>query len=334
MAAQGYTDDVNGTLTSAYVTGVSTTLSFTISTGSLPTSGLLFILQVDAEYFLGSSWTVLAGVYTVTVTGAQGISSGANHSIGANVTGCWLLSQVIDGIRSDQNQIGPIASRPTSGMKKGDRYKCSDSPYDYVYDGSVWQAFVFGFQVTEPVLANFTQVNIGSSTLDTTQGGIIHYGPNAGSNINHHFLAIAIPASGAYYVDAACYACGSGSNGGGAGCGLASAASSSGASAANNLLFESGSIWQWERQLLNSATSFNSNAGQTTLVTSGPLFWTRIYDDRVSNRTFYFSITGSSWIQMYQESRTNLFTPAFATLSMNPYNCQISQHWVHFSIHT
>jgi hypothetical protein len=40
------------------------------------------------------------------------------------------------------------------------------------------------------------------------------------------------------------------------------------------------------------------------------------------------------WLQLYQESRTTIFTPAYAILGMGPFNCNIVQHWVHFSIHT
>src|ERR1035437_2333420 len=195
--AWDYTNDYSSTIL-AYLSGAGTIT--VVSVTDLPASGMYFILKVEDEYFLCTSYTGLV----LTVTGGQAGSTPANHSLGAAITGCWIVPQVLDGIRSDANQIGAYVSKPSSGIKKGDRYKCTDSPYEYVYDGSVWQAFVFGYSVTEPVLGNFTQVAVDYSSFDSTHGGILQKLASAGSNLHLQVLAQTIPSSGAYYVDAAC----------------------------------------------------------------------------------------------------------------------------------
>jgi hypothetical protein len=65
-------------------------------------------------------------------------------------------------------------------MKAGDRYKCTDSPYDFIYTGSLWQPFAYGFACTEPVDGDFSWVSQGSASTNTTNGGIyLHCAPDS-----------------------------------------------------------------------------------------------------------------------------------------------------------
>lgn len=306
------------------------------SVANLPAIGNFTIL-VDSEFFLVSA-IAGSGPYTLTVAGAQEGSSAANHSSGASVY-CILSAGGLAQILADMNQVGPYASRPTStsGARLGMRYRCTDSPYEYIFDGSAWQAFVFGYNVTEPVLANFTQVNVDHTTFDSTHGGIAMYVPNQGASEHDQVLAQAIPASGAYYVDAACVSLVFNVNGG-VGCGLSEGTSPGNKIAAGAFAFESGNSFYWERQELNSCTSWNNNAGGVyPLIFNAPLLWMRVYDDRTTNRTFYVSPNGYNWVQMLQESRTHFsgssMTPAQGILRISPYQCTVQAHWVHFSIH-
>jgi hypothetical protein len=92
--AWGYTNDYSSTIL-AYTSGASSII--VVSVTGLPVSGMYFILKVDSEYFLCTSYTGLV----LTVIGGQAWSTPANHSLGAAITGCWIVPQVLDGIKSD-----------------------------------------------------------------------------------------------------------------------------------------------------------------------------------------------------------------------------------------
>jgi hypothetical protein len=328
---QQYTNLASSTLASSYTAGGTTVTLASGDGAKFPTTGDFTIAVGQPPAFFLQCTSRTGDTLTVDTIATEGTTA-ANASSATVVTQV-ITAGVLDGIRSDQNQVGPYSSLPSSGMRKGDSYKCIDSPYEYVYNGSAWQAFVFGYAVTEPILSSFTQVNVGLSTFDSTHGGILQSVTNAGSTGNVQILATDIPTSGAYYADAACTLLSSASNGG-SGVGLSAGTSTSSGIAFNEFGYESGSAWYYERGLYNSTTSWNSNGGGMNLVAIGPLFWTRVYDDRTTNRTFYISLNGYVWHQVYQESRTTLFEPAQVVLAVGPYNCTIDLHWLHFSIHT
>jgi hypothetical protein len=69
---------------------------------------------------------------------------------------------------------GTRAALPGAGTTTGDMYICTNSPYTFIWDGAAWDAFVYGIQVTEPLLANLTQTAItGAPTISATRGGIL-----------------------------------------------------------------------------------------------------------------------------------------------------------------
>src|ERR1035437_3292300 len=89
-----YTNDYSSTIL-AYTSGAGTIT--VVSVTGLPASGKYFILKVDNEYFLCTSYTSLV----LTVAGGQAGSTPANHSLGVAITGCWIVPQVLNGIKSD-----------------------------------------------------------------------------------------------------------------------------------------------------------------------------------------------------------------------------------------
>jgi hypothetical protein len=124
--AWDYTNDYSSTIL-AYLSGAGTIT--VVSVTGLPASGKYFILKVDDEYFLCTSYTGLV----LTVTGGQAGSTPANHSLGAAITGCWIVPQVLDGIKSDV--IASVAlvlleQHTASNSATLDFTSCISSSYD------------------------------------------------------------------------------------------------------------------------------------------------------------------------------------------------------------
>jgi hypothetical protein len=170
-----YTNDYSSTLSSGYTAGA-TSLILASVTG-LPVSGRYFILKCENEYFLCTSYSGT----TLTVVGAQAGSAAANHASAAAITGCWILPSVLDGIREDQSQVGTFANLPTGGMKRGDRYKCTDSCTDLFYTGSVWSPFILGVPVILPNSASFAWTNQSGASVSSITGPLVITIPNANS---------------------------------------------------------------------------------------------------------------------------------------------------------
>ncbi len=264
-------------------------------------------------------WTALTGVLKMS-TGTPSV-----------VTGTSTNSVLVDGTSAFYGTTyGAWASLPGT-CSTGATYKASDSPYVAICTATnVWTKTVFGYTITEPVLGDFTQVNVGLSTFDTTHGGFIQSETSAGGN-NVQVLTQAIPGSGAYYVDAA-FINESNSTNGISGVGI-----SAGNSTSDKLSFvgqgwESSSIWYVQNQYFSDITTHGANNGGKQIVLTGPLIWVRMYDDRTTNRTFYVSSNGYVWFQVYQEARTTNFTPAKAILASSPNAGVQIIHWVHFKI--
>lgn len=320
----------------SYINGYSVTVGsggIDNSSTSLPVSSAASIAS-GFRILIGSElMLVTAGGTTTTWTVTRGIegTTAAAHSATETIN-VVLTAGALDGIRAAISQVGTYASKPSSGMKSGDRYRCTDSPYEYVYDGSAWQAFVYGYNVTEPVLSNFTQVNVDHTTIDSTHGGLILTVLGQSSSNDVQVLAQAIPGSGAYYVDAAFTILSVGSNGG-AGSGLSAGTSTSNAVAYNRVGPEGGTNWYWEAQVMTNTTTFSANNSGTVFQQTSPIQWTRIYDDRSSNCVYYLSGNGYAWIQMRSESRTSTFTPAQGIFAVSPYINTMVIHLLHFSIH-
>ena len=317
--AWDYTNDYSSTIL-AYLSGAGTIT--VVSAAGLPASGKYFILKVDSEYFLCTSYTG----FVLTVTGGQAGSTPANHSLGVAITGCWIVSSVLDGIRADQSQIGTYASLPTSGMKKGDQYKCTDTRYKFIYDGSIWQPFYDGLNVTTPPAASTlaSSMNAGSITLTDEYNGISVITNGTGSsNENWGFCGKAYPSSSftftvgiqvEFFVPTVWAYFGIGMTDG------LTAGSSKGIILGGFLGATGGNIgFQLGASTYNNTGSYNGNYGGQIVISAPPatsgLFFLRFVDDLSSTRRMQFSHDMVHWDEFPGAqggvSRTDFLTPAY-----------------------
>lgn len=225
---------------------------------------------------------------------------------------------------------GPIASLPASSATAGNVYISTDSPYQFVWNGTSWDSYVFGFKVVQPVLGNFTQVNVDHSTFDTTHGGIVMTISNAAGH-DVQVLATA-KGTGHYFVDA-CWINLAGGTNGGVGTGL-----SGGTAISNGLSFVGASFGNtgyggMVRYLYTSTTAFVNLAGGNTFFSTSPLLCSRIEDDGTTNRTTYVSNNLYTWSLIQQEARTTSYTPANAVFAATPFSSIYQLHLVHWSVH-
>lgn len=137
---------------------LSTATTVTVTAAAPIASG--FRILIGAELM-----QVTAGGTTTTWTITRGIegTSAAVHNAG-DVVHIVLTSGGLDALRTQINGFGPYANLPSTGMKTGDTFRCSDSLYNFVFDGTTWQPFVSGINVVQPPAIN------GPST--TLNGGI------------------------------------------------------------------------------------------------------------------------------------------------------------------
>jgi hypothetical protein len=223
--------------------------------------------------------------------------------------------------------IGPIASLPVSVPAAGNMYVCTNSPYTFVSDGTNWQAFIFGYNVVQPILSAFTQQNQGLTTFTTANGGIAMACTSA-SGDNLQWISQAVPAT-PYYVDVA-FMLSMKDNTGNFGVGL------SDGTKVTMITFgwESGNANWIKRVQFNSQTSFNNNASAGTVGNwVGPLIWLRIQNDG-TNLTYSYSVDGNTWTQLLQEGATAFLTATLALFGGDPVSIAIFARLVHFSIHT
>ncbi len=221
-----------------------------------------------------------------------------------------LCADAMDQIRADVNQIGTRANLPsTTGQKAGNSYTCSDSPYDYLYDGSAWQARFGCFPVTEPVSGNFSWANQGGASVSSTQGGEALTAPNSASADALRVRYIAGPST-PYTITAAFLLTMANNATGFPQVGLCFYNSTSGKLVTIGLTGwnsnGAGSILQkW-----NSVSSFNGNyIGLTSMPwAANQLCWLRV-NDTGTNFVFSISMDGVNWIVVETVSRTDFLTP-------------------------
>ena len=199
--------------------------------------------------------------------------------------------------------FGTRASLPGTVPASGSLYVCTDSPYQYLSDGTAWQAYMFGFHVTEPILSNFTWANQGGATADTTFGGIYLSAP-AVSGDNIRLLFIAAPST-PYTITAAF---------------LYNMVAPPGY---GGLSFYDGTKFATALMAISSgpppfpivtaskftnATTFSASYVNSPLIfMNGPLFWLRVTDNG-TNRITSFSVDGQHFMQLNTIGRTDFLT--------------------------
>ena len=239
---------------------------------------------------------------------AVSMSLDANASAGDLVV-LSLCSGAMDQIRADCNQIGARASLPgTTGQKAGNRYKCNDSPYEYIFDGSVWQPFVDGWNVSEPVSGSpsFSWGNQGGASVSNAYGGEYLTCPQDNSG-NVRLRYIAQPAR-PYTITVAMRFSFIQDNYFIGGMGFYDSGSGKLYACAVNNNTNGGSsfnVGQW-----NSLSSFNTYTQQHQIWGFTGMWWARVTDDG-TNFYFYASSDGIHWIQLDTGNRTGYLTPGY-----------------------
>jgi hypothetical protein len=263
-----------------------------------------------------------------------GIAGSATAPTGWTVTsdGTNYEAIVLGGGGGGGGQYSTCASLPAVPAA-GTVLNCSDwFPYVYVSTGSAWQATIFGYQVTPPVLGNFTQIATGNSTLTTTHGGIIWTTPSAGSSHAPQLIALAIPGSGAYCADAAWISDVQVGNGG-AGVTVNAGLLTSNAFAAWAYGYENSSAFNGQEKHYSNSTSFSSNNNAYNTFPVGPLIWSRFRDDRSTTRTFSLSFNGITFKQVSTETRTQDFTPADVGFGLFNFAAGMTVWIVHWNVY-
>lgn len=115
--------------------------------------------------------------FAVTAEGADASASGGDLVLNTLTVGG------MDQIRTDISMLGTFANLPVPGVAflvEGQRYKCTDAPYEFIYNGSAWIPFVNGFECVLPENV-FTWANQGGASVSFVSGFAQVSIPGAGS---------------------------------------------------------------------------------------------------------------------------------------------------------
>lgn len=177
-----YADLATTTLSTGY-TAASGSITVT-SAAALSTTRQFHFMITDqttgAVKCIGKATAVSSNTFTVTM------STDANASSGDNVT-ISLCAAAMNQIRADISTFGTFASLPATVPPAGARYKQTDGPYEWISNGSIWQAFWNGYPVTLPSSAGWTSEGVAAQsgciagTVNYTNG----YGYLVGNNLNN-----------------------------------------------------------------------------------------------------------------------------------------------------
>ena len=170
MAIETYANTFNVSLTMAISTS---NTSIQVTQAAVIDGG--FRILIDNELM-----QVTSGGTTTTwnVTRNMEGTSVSGHSAGVPII-MVLTSGSLDALRSQWSGVGTFANRPTTGMKKGDTYQCTDSSYLYVYDGASWTVFwgTMKGMVPPPSASSLTWANQGGATAVNTDGTLFITAP-------------------------------------------------------------------------------------------------------------------------------------------------------------
>lgn len=296
MAVEVYTTLGASTLSGSYTSGGGT-LSVT-SAASFPATGN-FRVRVDDEIFKVTS---VSGT-TFTVTGAQEGTSAANHSSGADITEV-VTALAWDAIRSDQSQIGAYASLPsTSGQKSGNRYKCTDSPYEFIFDGAAWNAFIGGYPATLPgVASGWTNINGGSNFTKTDAQGALVLEITRNASLNWRLLTkTATPTTATFFFEC--------QYPGGINASVLGAYFYDGTKLMGLEILANGGANVFRVEKITNVTTDGSTAASTTnMALNSPGIWMRL-GNTGSTLTFEWSLDGAVWNTLFSEAVGTYITP-------------------------
>lgn len=319
MATELYTNDPSTTLNGSITSG---DLSLIVTSATGFPGGGNFRIRIDNEIILV---TAVSGTTFTILRGQEGTSA-AGHSNGATVNH-YLTAGALDAIRSDMRKMGTYASIP-AGNKAGDTYKCTDSGYDAIYDGTNWVWFYRGHRAYPPAIGHtYAWTNQGSSTVATTDGTFTLKTVGTGSDQNRFYgitapsMPFTLEAGMVVASSATAYSSGASNNGG----------YFSGISAYNGTQFVVQDISgqpnsnspNMEFIYFNSTTSFNTSWKNQLFHNSG-LVWMRILFTNATDRTCSFSLDGANYVQFLDQTGATSFTPTQVGMVINPWHSQLN----------
>lgn len=200
------------------------------------------------------------------------------------------------------NLSGTYASLPAASTA-GRLYYPTDSIYTVLRDnGSSWDHFIDGQQATPPVSGDFSWVNQGSATVDTTYGGVYLEAPvSASANLR---CRVKSAPSAPYTITAwfrTFFVIGTQA------AGLCFRQSSDGKIHVFWVLHSNSNSMYLISAKYSSATAYSADYTARQVGTRPGSMWLRIADDN-SNRICSYSIDGQHWIVFDTQTRTNYLT--------------------------
>lgn len=288
----------NGAVTTLASDINSTTPTIPLTDGSaFPSSGN-FRLVIGSEIMLATA----RSSNTLTVTRHQEGTSAASHSAGDGVA-CILTAGAMTQFRADGAAVGAIGSVFSAGTA-GRLYFASDAPYLAFDDGSSVNYFGPVYKMTPPVVGDFTWVNQGSATANNSNGGLYLNAPALSSD-SLKILAKSYSAPKTVVVRLIPNINPSNYNQ----VGIGFRESATGKMKVVAISYSAG--FQTDVAAWTNSTSFSAD-----LITPIPIAtttmmppWLKIVDDN-TNLTFYYSLDGYNFKQLYQAARTAFFTSA------------------------
>jgi hypothetical protein len=176
MARQQLTNFAQSSLAAAYTAGAPT-ITLQLGDGAnFPTIGNFTLAVNNPPTFLLQATSRSGDVISVNATGFDGTTV-------ANALSNTPITLVISALAfiqflSETSLVGTNANLPsTSIARSGDRYTTIDSPFDYVFDGSVWKVIQKTTVATKGDLQTFSTIpatlSVGTNTYylvaDSTQ---------------------------------------------------------------------------------------------------------------------------------------------------------------------
>lgn len=303
-----YTNNPGTTLNGSIISS-DTTLVVASATG-FPGAGN-FRIRIDDEIILvtacsGTSWTVTRGAEGTTAAG---------HANGVDVNHV-LTAGALDAIRTNISKVGTWSGIPSSGMKSGDQYTCTDAPYKAIYDGVSWRYFLqnnltAGEVFPPALLGSWTWDNQGSSTIDTSHGFFdINFVRSGSVTARSYYRAVSFPKTIVALVQSRAHTFVPGTGDGtDLGWGI-NVGDGSGklVTYGQSIYAPSGLAFMWLCKW-TSTSSLSSNYSAQSI--SGPAtahaianHWLKIEDDN-TNLKFSWSINGQVWYQYETRGRTD-----------------------------
>jgi hypothetical protein len=302
MALERFSNNAETTLNGS-MNNTSNPVTFNVTDGSVFPSSGNFRLLIEDEILLATS----RSGNSVTASRAQESTTIASHADLTSVKQV-LSAAGFSQMLADFVTTGTLASKPAS-LRKGHIYLTSDSCVLYYDDGSNLIPYGPIYKFYEPDNSLYSWVNQSSSTLTTTQGGLLlekavqdtskwslrrKATPSAPYTVDIAFTINAHPTSGAWRVA------------------FGWRESSSGK--LHLLEFQATTLYtglginsaKWTDETTFSA-NYQADDGTNTSIDVPPLF-VRLKDDN-TNRIVSLSFDGIDYIDVHSIGRTDFITP-------------------------